>query len=244
MYKREHVETLFSCELCLKLIIRPVTLPCGNNVCLRHLRVHSEQERFKCDLCREDHYMPVSGFLINKNIQKALENTIPEAEEVKERIEDVTKVVRELEVLKESPEGYIYDYYEEIKRKVDSRRETLKNEIDLCSDRMIERIESTRSECIQMNVQMKGISESLEVLEGKLNRIRDRFISLNINKGKLKKINKIRSELDDLESELFEKLQKQKDEILQNSKFCFEFDEICVESIFGDLRKDGGKYLI
>ena len=188
--------------------------------------------------------MPLSGFHINKNIQKALENTIPEAEEVKERIEDVTKVVRELEVLKESPEGYIYDYYEEIKRKVDSRRETLKNEIDLCSDRMIERIESTRSECIQMNVQIKGIGESLEVLEGKLNRIRDRFISLNINKGKLKKINKIRSELDDLESELFEKLQKQKDEILQNSKFCFEFDEICVERIFGDLRKDRGKYLI
>ena len=69
--------------------------------------------------------------------------------------------------------------------------------------------------------------------------MRDRFNSLNIKEAEL---NKIKSELDDLQSELNEKLQKQKDEILQNNKFGFEYDEICVESIFGILYKDGGKY--
>ena len=245
MYKREQVETLLSCELCFKLIISPVALPCGNNVCLSHLQEHSGQERFKCNLCSEDHCVPLSGFHINKNIQKALEMELhkafelnPVAEMVKERIANATKVVRELKVLKESPEGYIYDYYEEIKRQVNSRRETLKNEIDLCSDRMIDRIEKTRSECVHC-VQMKGKGESSEVLVGELNQMRDRFNSLNIKEAEL---NKIKSELDDLQSELNEKLQKQKDEILQNNKFGFEYDEICVESIFGILYKDGGKY--
>jgi chromosome segregation ATPase len=172
--------------------------------------------------------------------------SIPGAEVVKELIANATKIVKELEVLKESPEGYISDYFEKIKTQVNSRRETLKDEIDLCSDRMIDRIEKTRSECIQMNVQMKGHDESLEVLVGELNRIKDQFNSFKIkvyfNKGILKKMNKIKSELDDLQSELNEKLQKLKDEILQNNKFYFEYDELCVERIFGDLRKNGGKY--
>ena len=248
MYKRDQVETLFSCEFCSKTINSPVALPCGNNVCLSHLQVHSEQERFKCDLCSEDHCVPLSGFHINKSIQKALEmelhkvfKSIPGAEEVKELIENATKVVKELEVLQENPKGYIYDYYEEIKRQVNSRREKLKNEIDLCSDRMIDRIERTRSECIKMNV--KGIGESLEVLVGKLNRIRDECNNLNINTVKFKKICKIKSELFNLQSELYEKLRKMKDKILLKSKFYFEFDdEICVESIFGDLYKSGGIY--
>jgi hypothetical protein len=111
-------------------------------------------------------------------------------------------MVRELEVLKESPEGYIYEYYEEIKREMGSRRKILKNEIGLCSDRMIERIERTKtesfslgqSECIQIHAHMKYINKDLKVYKqvNKLNQIRDRFDSLTINEAKLDKIKRVR----------------------------------------------------
>jgi len=70
-------------------------------------------------------------------------------------------VIIQLEVLRDSPEGYIHDYFEEVKRQVDLRREKLKKEIDLPSDQMIDRIERTRAECMQVSAQMKGQAEDL-----------------------------------------------------------------------------------
>jgi len=220
-----------------------VTLPCGKNVCQSHLQNHLGQEQFRCHLCRDEHHVPKNGFQINNNIQKALEMELHKAfgsnpvfEECKSHIENATKVIRQLEVLKNSPEGYIHEYFEEIKRQVDLRRENLKYEIDLCSDRMIERIERTRTECIQMSVQMKGIAEELEVLTGELDRIRDQFNSLDVSEAKL---NRVKSELVALECELDEKLIKEQHSVLQNNEYLFVFYENSIDSFFGDLRKNG-----
>jgi len=130
--------------------------------------MHLGKEQFRCQLCGDEHQVPKKGFQINKNIQRGLKMELhkafgsnPAFEECKSHIENASKVIRQLEVLRDSPEGYIHDYFEEVKRQVDLRREKLKNEIDLSSDQMIDRIERTRAECIQVSAQMKGKVEYL-----------------------------------------------------------------------------------
>ena len=167
----------------------------------------------------------------------------PAFEECKSHIENAAKVIRQLEVLRESPEGYIHDYFEEVKRQVDLRREKLKNEIDLASDQMIDRIERTRAECIQVSALIKGIFEDLEVFSGELERIRDQLNSLAVSEAKL---SRIKGELVALERGLDEKCIKEQHLVLQNNEYFFEFDEINIGSVFGGLRKNeilfGGKY--
>ena len=108
---------------------------------------------------------------------------------------------------------------------------------------MIDRIERTRTECIQVSAQMKGIAEDLEVLTGELERIRDQLNSFDISEAKL---TRIKGELVALERGLDEKLIKEQHLVLENNEYSFEFDEINIGSVFGDLRKNeiltGGKY--
>ena len=108
---------------------------------------------------------------------------------------------------------------------------------------MIDRIERTRTECIQVSAQMKGIAEDLEVLTGELERIRDQLNSFDVSEAKL---TRIKGELVALERGLDEKLIKEQHLVLEDNEYSFEFDEINIGSVFGDLRKNqilfGGKY--
>jgi hypothetical protein len=58
----------------------------------------------------------------------------------------IESLLYELKSLKNSHEGFIYAYFENIKRDVDLRRERLKQEIDQCSDTVLEEIEKLKSE--------------------------------------------------------------------------------------------------
>ncbi len=37
MFKIDKVKTLFDCSLCNQLLVDPVTIPCGNSICKKHL---------------------------------------------------------------------------------------------------------------------------------------------------------------------------------------------------------------
>ena len=108
---------------------------------------------------------------------------------------------------------------------------------------MIDRIERTRTECTQVSAQMKGIAEDLEVLTGELERIRDQLNSFDVSEAKL---TRIKGELVALERGLDEKLIKEQHLVLENNEYSFEFDEINIGSVFGDLKKNEilfeGKY--
>ncbi len=55
-------------------------------------------------------------------------------------LEDIQRRLREIDVILADPDSYVYDYFEEIKRQVDLRRENLKQEIDEYSDEIIQTI--------------------------------------------------------------------------------------------------------
>ena len=66
----------------------------------------------------------------------------------------VEELIWKLRDLKKYPEGFLYDYFEKVKRDVDLRREILKQEIDTYSDLVIKQIEDAHTECKILSAQI------------------------------------------------------------------------------------------
>jgi hypothetical protein len=148
MYKIDEIKNFFDCDFCHKVLVDPISIPCGNNLCKDHLdkllkNISKGKNIFRCEICQEEHFIPKDGFKVDKRLQRGLEiqlNTLkltPIFEECKAVIKKGHESVAEIETLKKNSEGYIYDYFEEIKRQVDIRREDLKMKIDKYSDEVI-----------------------------------------------------------------------------------------------------------
>ena len=122
---------------CCKMILEnPVTLLCGNTLCKEHL--DNFDEKFTCFFCNEEHQIPKNGFIINKTIAKIINNYVnsnplrnkiqASFEELSESIEDYVKI---------DPDVFVFDYFAEIRNKVDLHREELKKEVDQKSDEIL-----------------------------------------------------------------------------------------------------------
>ena len=154
-YKIDQVKNLFDCEQCNQLLVDPITLPCGYSVCKRHLdellvNAPKEMNKFECELCEKNHCFPEDGFAINRRIQNGLDIKLNSLklnsvyEECKKKINEAKYQIQKIEILEKDPENYVFEYFEELKRQVDLRREELKLRLDECSDQIIESIESTK----------------------------------------------------------------------------------------------------
>ena len=78
MFKIDKIKNLFDCDLCHQVLVDPISFPCGNNVCKDHLdklmkNISKDKSSFQCEICQEEHFIPESGFKINKRLQNALE---------------------------------------------------------------------------------------------------------------------------------------------------------------------------
>ena len=130
-------------------LFEPVVIPCGYSVCKRHLdklleNLSRGQNTFKCELCYEEHFIPGNGFQVSKQIQNVLDIGFNELKieigvfaECKKTFEETRETVVKLDSLCKDPQSYIYEYFHEIKRQVDLRREELKQQIDQFSDEVL-----------------------------------------------------------------------------------------------------------
>ncbi len=113
MYKVDKIKNVFDCDLCHQLLVEPITIPCGNNVCKSHLdkllkNVSKERSWFRCEICQEEHFVPKSGFKVNKGLQNGLEiqlNTLkltPIFDECKTEIRKAHGKVAQIETLEKN----------------------------------------------------------------------------------------------------------------------------------------------
>ena len=75
----------------------------------------------------------------------------------------------DMETLDKNAELYIQGYFEEIKRKVDLRREDLIERIHNYSDVIIKSIESTQNECLKMSKEVNQLKVEVEESKKNLN---------------------------------------------------------------------------
>ena len=121
----EKFKTMFNCKYCSNLIDNPITLPCGESVCIIH---QNEIIQNECKFCDAKHHIE-NGFQVNRVLNDMLEMEInkikfsPKYDACKEAIEEVKNNLNEIDQIKNDPENFLYEYFAEIKRKEDIRRE-------------------------------------------------------------------------------------------------------------------------
>jgi len=93
---------------------------------------------------------------------------------------------------------------------------------------MIDWIEKTKKECMELSIQIEDISALLDSYDNELKKLKDNFNTL---------------EADELEQKLEEIIRQCKYSLLQKKYFTCQFEEINVENIFGEvlLRNIEGK---
>jgi len=243
MYKVEKFKKFFDCDLCHQVLVDPISFPCGNNVCKDHLdkllkNVSKEKCFFQCEICQEEHFIPKSGFKVDKRLQRGLEiqfNTLKLTsifDECKAVIKTVHEKVAKIEMLEKNSEVYIYDYFEDIKRKVDIRREDLKMKIDKYSDEVIQSIEGTQANYIKLSKQANQISTNIEQSKKELQEYVKRFDKFDIND---KKFEAIKHGVAGLNGKFDKIILDYNNALIGNKEYSFRFDEIPIADIFGRL---------
>ena len=241
MFKIDKVKSSFDCDLCNKLLVDPVVMPCGNSICKAHLNevltnISAEKNTFICFICQEEHYIPKNGFTIHKKLQNLLSLELnalepsPLYEECKKKIENAKEKVVKIELLEKNPENYLYEYFEDIKRQVDLRREELKLKIDNYSDDIIRSIDDTHMDLIKVSKEVNSMSLNIEKSKEELNKLIEKFDTLKFSDEKFDDID---YKMEILNKEMKKIINQYQDLLLENQKYIFEYEELPVENIFG-----------
>jgi len=148
MFKSEKVNDLFNCKLCQDVLVDPILLPCSETVCKAHTGQISNGE---CMLCSGTHLVPKEGFLENRIVKNLLEN----------------ENLKEIETIRNDPENYISEYFGELTRQVDLRREILIEDIHKCSNELIHKIEKLKQDCLAKSKEAMKTSENISEKKSK-----------------------------------------------------------------------------
>ena len=90
-------------------------------------------------------------------------------EECRKEIENAKENVVEIGLLEKNAENYIYDYFEDIKRQVDIRREDLKFRIDTYSDQIIKSVEMDQMNLIKLSKEANQLRTNIKKSRKDLN---------------------------------------------------------------------------
>jgi len=243
MYKIDEVKNSFDCDLCKKILADPVVMPCGSFICKIHINRMinnscDQKDILICEICQEEHHIPKNGFVVNNRLKKLLKLELkslkfdcPVFDDCKKGLEKAKENMLKVEELEKNGEMFIYNYFEDIKRQVDLRREILKQNIDNYSDEMIKSVEKTQTDLIKR----KGanqITAFIDKSRKKLDLITERFDTFEYN---YKKFKEIKSTVTALNKELQEIIVEYQDLLILKKDYSFEFVESPTEHIFGRL---------
>ena len=148
----------------------PVTLSCGYSLCRNHL--NESNQTFMCQFCSNEH----SEFIPSKTISAIIEKYIelnPRRKKIRQCFDQLIELIQEYKILDQ--DEFIYDYFAEIKNKVDLYREELldkttinqndKDEIMKISLEIIEKLEEKEQKCKSnaVNVEKTSLDKLIDV---------------------------------------------------------------------------------
>ena len=145
-------------------------------------------------------------------------------------IENAKENVVKIGLLEKNAENYIYEYFEDIKRQVDIRREDLKLKIDNYSDEIIKSVEMNQMNLIKLSKEVNQITTNIEKSRKDLNELIARFDTLEFNDEKFKDI---KESVVVVNQEFHKILAEYQDSLIDNKKYTFEFKDMLIEDIFG-----------
>ena len=238
MFKSEKIDSLFNCSFCSKLLHEPVFLPCGETMCKNHSKEISKKE---CQFCSENHTIPKSGFTINKIVMKQLESKLntmninfSQFNDSKKILQDLNKGLREIESIKNDPANYIWEYFKELNRQVDIRRENIIQETERYSNELIQNIEIIHKECLAKVTTKNKTTDCIEDCKAKLQELNGMFETFEIDDTKHEEImsQKRTKELQKLMEPL---VSEYKRDLLCNKSYKLSTSDFKIDKVFGSL---------
>ena len=232
-----------NCDVCKQLLVDPMMMSCGKLFCKSHLTQliynrSRETNTFICGICQKKHDLPMSGFKVNNRLQHLVKLQLNKLEQLamfegcKKELENAKESVVKIELLERNAENYSYDYFEEIKRQVENRREDLKIKIDNYSDEIIKSVELNQKNFIKLSKEVNKITENINKLKKEFNELNAQFDTLEFND---KKFEDIKASVAVVNRE-FNKIPAVYQESLTGNKdYTFDFKESQIEDIFGRL---------
>ena len=241
MYKIDEIKNFFDCDFCHKVLVGPISIPCGSNLCKDHLdkllkNIPKEKNIFRCEICQEEHFIPKDGFKVDKRLQRGLEIKLnklkltPVFDECKTEIKTALERIAEIETLEKNSECFIYDYFEDMKIQVDIRREDLKMKIDEYSDEVIQSIEGTQGNLILISKQVNQISTDIEQSKRELDDYVKRFDTFEIDE---KKFEAIKQGVVAVNRKFDKIIRDYNNALIGNKEYSFLLKEIPIADIFG-----------
>jgi len=191
--------------------------------------------------CSEIHKTPKNGFLENKIVKNQLNLKVnrislnfSQFNDYNKIIQDLNKNLKEIESIRTDPENYISEYFGELTRQVDLRRETLIEDIHKYSDELVQKIEKLKQDCVTKSKEATKITDELDTIKAKINDLNSTFNSLEIDDIKLEEImsQKKSKELNDLMGPV---LEQYKFELQGKKYYKLLTNEIKLENVFGSL---------
>lgn len=234
--KFEKFQALFNCKYCFNQIKEPIILPCGVSVC----KAHSEDAiKPNCYFCNESHKRPEDGFMPNEVLIQMLDIEVnkltfsPKFVKCQTEINRLQKDAEKLFAIQKDPVNYIYEYFEELKRQTDLRREQLKLEVDTFSDELITEINCIQDNCCKMTNDMKEINQVIDDLRAELNTLVARFDSFEFDD---EKYDNILAETVALKPKIDDYLEDYKNFLTGNKKYIFKYnDNIDLNKFYGSI---------
>lgn len=172
-----YLETLLICNYCDNIIEKPITLPCGNTICLNH----TEDAFFKCKQCNKQHTKPPEGFSITKTIEKLLSSKIGEKLKLlKLSLNKLKTNVEELNNISQNSIDFINDYFMKLENQVKSERVKALTQINNEYVDLTNKINEERNKCemafkIGLSAdELKNYYRKTEELEAKLKEFDDK----------------------------------------------------------------------
>ena len=154
----------------------------------------------------------------------------PVFHECTKEIEEAKEKMVKVELLEQNAENYIYEYFEDIKRQVDIRREDLKYKIDNYSDETIKSLELNQKNFIKISKEVNQMTTVIEKSKNELKKLITQFDTLEIND---KKFNYIKASITVVNQEFHKILAEYQENLIGNKEFTFKFEELPIEDIFG-----------
>ena len=158
--KIDELKELTKCTHCNETFDVPMVLPCFELICKRHIENNEFKTNndgfIKCPFCNDEHQIPEK---IDLRIKKLIDLEVNKIDLGKKYSLD--QLVKEFESLHNDSESFIYNYYAEMKAKVNLRREELLEAVNLKYEAIMDDLKAKENEAKQEAIKMKQLSENI-----------------------------------------------------------------------------------
>lgn len=228
--KIERISDLFKCKLCKKSYSNPIMLPCGNVICLKDLELlSSDGINIDCHLCDREHQKPLDGFPIVRPLAEMMELRADRLsfgknfEYGKNLLVAVEKLLRQFSLINSDPKSFIHDYFNELRKKCNLKREEIKSEIDNHYDQMLKEIDKYQKEC---DASCKIVDDMFTDIESYKNNLKDWIKEYDTTSINEESRNRIIFESKSTKLKLDDQLGFYKNKLLKNMSYRIEHYDI------------------